>query len=179
MDWRPILASGQRIPRNSDPMGRGPMYVAGGPTSAPKSPHEEVTGYADGSGSNCLIHSLSHILDAAECGGRRPLSREKCVYVRTSLVGKCGRVLHAELELEAWRRLIIAELGGRPNDWRVLFWSGSGVRARRRRREMRAPLPSGRPSRPLRAHLSSNWRGCRGAARIAPRTPDSYRGGRG
>ena len=37
-----------------------------------------------------------------------------------------GCILHAASELEVWRRLIIEDIGGRPNEWRVLFWSGFG-----------------------------------------------------
>ena len=103
-----------------------PLYVAGGPTAAPGFPHGGAIGFADGSGNNCLIHIIAQILDAAERGDQRLASREKCVYVRHSLVVKYGCILHAALELEVWRHLIIEELGGRPNEWHVLCWSGFG-----------------------------------------------------
>ena len=121
-----MIASGQRKPRGIHPMGRGAALRRGRPEQRPKFPHVEVIGYADGSGNNCLIHSLAQILGAAECGDRRPVSREKCVYVRNSLVVKYGCSLRAELELEVWRHLIVGELGGRPIDWGVLCMSCFG-----------------------------------------------------
>ena len=162
-----------------------PLYAAGGPTGAPRFPRGEVIENAGGSGNNFLIHSLSQILDAAECGDRRPASRGKCVYVRHPLVGKYGCALRAGLELEVWRRLFGEELGGRPIEWRDLCWSGFGgesaecVGACERCARLFHTVAPHTPHRPLRAHLASNWRTFRDAARISHRIPDYYRGRRG
>ena len=98
----------------------GSLYCADGPNYAPPYPAGAVVGYADGSGNNCLIHSLAQILHGPQTTQKSRALRNRCVDVRASLVDKYGRIPHAELELAAWRRLIIEELGGSPQDWNVL-----------------------------------------------------------
>ena len=130
---------------------RGSLYSAEGPNYAPPFPEGAVVGAADGYGNNCLIHSLSQILSGERwkegaCTSIRP----RCAAVREALVAKYGCDPHAELELEAWRRLILEELGSDPSDWNVICWSGrdSGVaeaagRGRRCARMLHAAGPPG------------------------------------
>ena len=101
----------------------GSIYCAGGPNYAPHYPEGAVVGHADGSGNSGLVRRIAQILDGPKTLQKSRTLRDMCVAVRTSLVYKYGRSPHAELDLTAWRRLIIEELGGRPLDWDVLFWA--------------------------------------------------------
>ena len=101
-------------------MDRSQPIFFGWPNYGAAFPESGVVGQADGSGNNCLIHSIEQILRDDQGGATDSPSEARFAAVRQARVPKNGCDPHSELELHKWRRLIIEDLGGDPGDWNIV-----------------------------------------------------------